>query len=288
MSLTIDHIYRPNDNPSHYGYHRKLCASHSTPLSSTNYHMDYPDEVQERHQFMKEISQVREDILRFRSEMNGLAKQMNGMEIDLNYSRNRVREIENGLTATQEVNVNLQIMLENAVDKQKESDVYANQTMKHLYTNLATVVHETKKLRGRLTTIADYQRHYQGNATDVAERIREYSKMLEQAQGTIQSLKTSRTAEEEDAVDSMDINTNYMDRSMTGIIYPPEEDNVKVSEQFISNTPISVNRAEMYKHRIIKKRASNPDIGCTGFNPGWLPQKGLRILLNDCSGLKGI
>jgi hypothetical protein len=29
------------------------------------------------------MSQVRQDILRFRNEMNGLAKQMDGMEIDL-------------------------------------------------------------------------------------------------------------------------------------------------------------------------------------------------------------
>lgn len=37
----------------------------------------------ERNQISKEISQVREDIVRFKSEMNGLARQMNGMELYL-------------------------------------------------------------------------------------------------------------------------------------------------------------------------------------------------------------
>lgn len=50
-----------------------------------------------------------------------------------------VDEIEKGLTATQEVNVNLQVLLERAVHKQKESDVYATRAMRHIHTNLATV-----------------------------------------------------------------------------------------------------------------------------------------------------
>jgi hypothetical protein len=37
----------------------------------------------EKNQFLREIGQVRQDIVRFRTEMNGLAKQMDGMEIDL-------------------------------------------------------------------------------------------------------------------------------------------------------------------------------------------------------------
>lgn len=286
MRHTQDHLYyhtHPNNN-------RKLCTSYSTPLSSTNYLLD-EDELQERHVFLKEISQVKDDILRFRAEMNGLAKQMNGMEIDLNHSRNRVREIENGLTATQEVNVNLQVMLENAVHKQMECDVYATQTMKHLYTNLVNVVNETKQLRGRLTTIADYQRHYQGNATDVAERIREYSKMLEQAQGTIQTLKTNRMTEEEEdgVIHSLEIKDKYMinsRRTSEASSYSTEEDEDSIKEMPIRNTPPTLNRADMYRHRIITKRASNPDIGIINSSNSWLPQKGLRILLVDYNGLK--
>jgi hypothetical protein len=56
-----------------------------------------------------------------------------------NRKQNELGEIEKDLTATQEVNVNLQVLIEKAVNKQKESDVYATQAMRHIHSNLATV-----------------------------------------------------------------------------------------------------------------------------------------------------
>lgn len=53
-----------------------------------------------------------------------------------------IDEIEKGLTATQEVNVNLQVLLERAVNNQRESDVHATRAMRHIHTNLATVSKE--------------------------------------------------------------------------------------------------------------------------------------------------
>ncbi|CAO3656074.1 unnamed protein product [Mucor fragilis] len=271
------HVTEP-DMKNRYYYREKLCTSYSTPIAnSNNYHLlhptdDYGDAEQnqeysfrDRNQFLKEISQVRQDIVRFRTEMNGLAKQMDGMEIDLNHSKDRVYEIEKGLTATQEVNVNLQVLLERAVNNQRESDVHATRAMRHIHTNLATVVYETGQLRGRLTTIANYQKQHQGNVSHMAERMREYTSMLEQAQGTIQSLKEPSnrirlllSPEAEDVMNSLDIKSNA--------------DEIK----------------DRYKHRIIRKRASNPEV-TTFSSPvvlnrkkqAWLPQKGLRILLND-------
>ncbi|KAL7323973.1 hypothetical protein PS15p_210556 [Mucor circinelloides] len=261
-----------------YYYREKLCTSYSTPIAnSNNYYLlhqrDADDNAEEdqqysfrdKNQFLKEISQVRQDIVRFRTEMNGLAKQMDGMEIDLNHSKDRVHEIEKGLTATQEVNVNLQVLLERAVNNQRESDVHATRAMRHIHTNLATVVYETDQLRGRLTSIANYQKQHQGNVSHMAERMREYTSMLEQAQGTIQSLKEPSnrirlllSPEAEDVMNSLDIKSNA--------------DQIK----------------DLYKHRIIRKRASNPEV-TTFSSPvvlnrkkqAWLPQKGLRILLND-------
>lgn len=101
--------------------------------------------------------------------------------------------------------------------------------------------------------------------SDVAERMREYTNMLEQAQGTIQSLQEPSNSirlllspEVEDVMDSLDIKSNA--------------DEIK----------------DLYRHRIIRKRASNPEV-TTFSSPvvlnrkkqAWLPQKGLRILLND-------
>ena len=99
----------------------------------------------------------------------------------------------------------------------------------------------------------------------MAERMREYTNMLEQAQGTIQSLQEPSNSirlllspEVEDVMDSLDIKSNA--------------DEIK----------------DLYRHRIIRKRATNPEV--TRFSSpvvlnrkkqAWLPQKGLRILLND-------
>lgn len=52
---------------------------------------------------------------------------------------NYIEEIEEDITATQEVNVNLQVLLERAVNKQKETDVYATREMKNIHSNLANV-----------------------------------------------------------------------------------------------------------------------------------------------------
>lgn len=79
----------------------QLCTSYSTPIANSNTYYLQEEEEQEQeqdypfkdnNQFLKEIGQVRQDIVRFRSEMNGLAKQMDGMEIDLNHSKDRVRK----------------------------------------------------------------------------------------------------------------------------------------------------------------------------------------------------
>ncbi|GAN04727.1 hypothetical protein MAM1_0072d04191 [Mucor ambiguus] len=279
LSSHTNHLHPAEpDIKNGYYYREKLCTSYSTPIAnSNNYYLlhqrdNYDDAEQDqeysfrdRNQFLKEISQVRQDIVRLRTEMNGLAKQMDGMEIDLNHSKDRVHEIEKGLTATQEVNVNLQVLLERAVNNQRESDVHATRAMRHIHTNLATVVYETGQLRGRLTCIANYQKQHQGNVSHMAERMREYTSMLEQAQGTIQSLKEPSnrirlllSPEAEDVMNSLDIKSNA--------------DEIK----------------DRYKHRIIRKRASNPEV-TTFSSPvvlnrkkqAWLPQKGLRILLND-------
>ncbi|KAI8378366.1 hypothetical protein BD560DRAFT_390172 [Blakeslea trispora] len=308
-----------DDHNKHF-YREKLCASHSTPLSSRydNPLIDDDDNdsysvlsKNEKNRFLKEIGQVRQDILRFKKEMNGLAKQMDGIEIDLNLSKDRVYEIEKGLTATQEVNVNLQVLLERALNRQKESDVNATRAMRHLHTNLANVVQETGQLRGRLTTIANYQKLHQGSVDDVAERMREYTHMLEQARGTIQSLQEPilrtrlspiQTAPlEEDNMSTSDVTVASSITSYSTTDDDEEEEPIKplLTPSSPPSSPpstIPINNVELYRHRIIRKRASNPEVSV--FSPlssslpsapsekkdTWPPQKGLRILLGDSHG----
>ena len=55
-------------------------------------------------------------------------------------------EIEDDLTSTQEVNVDLQVLLENAVKTQKESDGKTTHMIRNMHSNLANVsnAHEKK------------------------------------------------------------------------------------------------------------------------------------------------
>ncbi|KAL0089749.1 hypothetical protein J3Q64DRAFT_1696845 [Phycomyces blakesleeanus] len=197
-TMPMNYLDTEPDNDSQVFRFPKLNSSQSTPTRPSSAMSGRSDtslseqDAEGQSRFLNEIGKAREQLMRFRNEMDGLAKQMDGIEIDLRDSKNRVLEIEEDLTTTQEVNVNLQVILERAVSRQKETDVSATRTMKHIHADLASVVQQNSQLQGRLATIASYQREYQGNATDVVERMREYAEMLEQAQGTIQMLQFPR------------------------------------------------------------------------------------------------
>lgn len=143
-----------------------------------------------------------------------------------------------------------------------------------------------------MTSIADYQKQHQGSVSDVAERMREYTYMLEQAQDTIHSLQEpsnrirlllSTEEEEMMTLDIRDMNNNTS--TITSYSSSSDED-----EEPVKPIP-KTNNADLYRHRIIKKRESNPEVDIftsplvlNQKNQDWLPQKGLRILLNDYQG----
>ncbi|KAI8979401.1 hypothetical protein BDF20DRAFT_502919 [Mycotypha africana] len=280
-----------DDDP--YGQTEFLTSS-STPL---NYqHTQETDaslidcyyvSIHERIQFLKEIEQIREGISQFKGDMSILERQMISMELDLKHSKNRVLKVEEGLTVTQEVSVNLQILLEKSLQKQKKADKYATRTMQRIFSNLSTVVHETNRLKGKMIAIANHQKKRQGSADIIADRIREYMEMLEQAQETIHSLKhkrqrssTATLAEGESSLIGSSKNEDI------GVIYGCEN---KVTEASDTRATANVNTSH-YRHRIIRKRASTPDMSGVlflrqtahdGVASSRLPQRGLRILLND-------
>lgn len=140
-----------------------------------------------------------------------------------------------------------------------------------------------------MTSIANYQKQHQGSVSDVAERMREYTHMLERAQDTIQSLQEPSnrirlllSTEEDDIRDDMTNNAS----TITSYSSSSDEE-----EEPVKPIPIPIpktNNADLYRHRIIRKRASNPEVATFTSpllkNQDWLPQKGLRILLNDYQG----
>jgi hypothetical protein len=142
------------------------------------------------------------------------------------------------------------------------------------------VVYETGQLRWRLTSIANYQRQQQGNVIDVAERIREYSEMLEEA---IQSLQrkprksiTADTKKSSESHATTPTKTNKPINTVNATTTTTTTTTTTVTTTVEKRKKTFVDNNELYKHRIIRKRISNPEM-----NQAWLPQKGLRILLSD-------
>ncbi|KAL0087338.1 hypothetical protein J3Q64DRAFT_1736945 [Phycomyces blakesleeanus] len=184
-------VHGAQPSRAYFGKQRPT-GSQSTPLRTIREKNTKAD-PQDRLDFLRDMQKTRDDMKQFRNEMNGLAKEIDSMTFDINRSNNRILEIEQDLTATQEVNVNLQILLENALESQKEEDVHATQAIKSMYSDLATVAYENNQLRGRLSLIEKGQKKHKGSIYDVEERIKEYTSMLGQAQDTIHMLQEPRS-----------------------------------------------------------------------------------------------
>ncbi|KAI7857917.1 hypothetical protein BDC45DRAFT_477636 [Circinella umbellata] len=283
--------------------------SYSMPINSPSQRpLSFPPpglDDEERMKLMRDIMQAKDELLRFRNEMDGLAQQINGMEMDLVNIKSfySILEIEDDLTCTQEVNVDLQVLLENAVKTQKESDGKTTHMIRNMHSNLANIVYENSQLQERLASLALHQEKYHGNVMDVGERMREYAHMLEQAQGTIQFLQAPprysssssrpliRTKEDilnalsiRDGLSSRrasDVSSMYLteDEEVLGIAsrrqsetttfittpsVSPDSAVASISSVTTSSSrpgSISPDIAELYRHRIIRKRPSLPSGG---------------------------
>ncbi|KAI7882360.1 hypothetical protein K492DRAFT_176392 [Lichtheimia hyalospora FSU 10163] len=284
-----------NSQREHY-----IKPSYSMPLrsssSSYNRPLSLPPTVldeQEHDNLMRDVEQAKQDLHRFRSEMEGLAKQIDGMALDLRDSKDRVSnytqklvEIEHDLTTTQEVNVDLQVLLENAVRTQKESDGKTTHVIRHMHSNLANIVYENSQLQERLESIEQHQQKHHGTASNVGEKMREYASMLEQAQDTLHVLKTHRPSSRpvvrsrDDIIRALSIQDGYGSRRASEVssVYMTEDEEVlsiasrkqsestaitapspTPSEQQLRSRSISPDILELYRHRIIRKRPSLPD-----------------------------
>ncbi|KAI8098917.1 uncharacterized protein BX664DRAFT_319924 [Halteromyces radiatus] len=164
-------------------------GSYSTPLQK----MPSSTDIEKRLEFLQDMEKAKKQLALFRQEMKGLETQMNDISENLHESKNRVYEIEQDLTETQEDNVNLQVLLERAVKSQKESDIFATQAIRNIHSDLNMVVRENNQLQERLSSIEYIQREHKGNVHDMVTRMREYVYMLEQAQDTIQLMQESTT-----------------------------------------------------------------------------------------------
>lgn len=230
-------------------------VSCSSPLRSSEHYS--------RAKFVEEFQLAREQVSRFRNKMHGLAKQIDGIEADIRMSGDRVIEIEQDLTRTQETNINLQIRLENAVTRQRESDGHATRAIRDLHSDLAMMAYANNQLQDRLANLADSQKNQTGNASATVEKMLEYVKMLQEAQNSIHLLKQKPTTSVS--------NTRMLQEPLTSCMV----------------TSIPVELTDIYRHRIIRKHTSLHGISSSYNNKQGLSssshhhkQEGLRILLD--------
>ncbi|KAI8967620.1 hypothetical protein BDF20DRAFT_900320 [Mycotypha africana] len=262
----------------------KPTSSLSTPLVAQQKEYNRTIDAAERIKFLNEIEQAREDLEKFRRNMAGLVKQMDNMTVDLEKSKDRVLEIDQDLTATQEVNVNLQVLLEKAVKTQKESDIFATQAIKSMYSDLASVIFENNQLQGRLKYIEDQQKNQKGNVHDIVKRMNEYTQMLEQAQGTIHMLQEPRLVKLASIASSSSETTLsrrtsiISDGDFTSIISNSTDVAKESSQHDInSNQPtiLANGRKQSSSSYMQTSRPVSPLIK---------PQQGLKMLFNNNSG----
>ncbi|KAI8639920.1 hypothetical protein BD408DRAFT_348979, partial [Parasitella parasitica] len=232
----------------------------------------------ERIQFLREMEQAREDLAEFRRNMAGLVEQMDGIAVDLEKSKDRVcklSEIEQDLTATEEVNVNLQVLLERAVKTQRESDVFATQAIKNMYSDLASVVYENSQLQGRLKSIENQQKEQKGSVHDIVKRMFEYTQMLEQAQGTIHMLQEPRLVKRASIAP-----TTTSDSRRTSLVSFYDDDNSSI----VSNLTTKESHLNTTSRRTGSTYIQSPPLGPQSSSPLLKPQQGLRMLFDSRGG----
>lgn len=94
----------------------------------------------------RELDSCRKDLKAFRRELDGLVGQMTEMGAEVvdakskvnSYAR-RLGEVEQELSSTQELNVNLQVQLENALERQKQTHSTTTQVVKLIQSDLGKV-----------------------------------------------------------------------------------------------------------------------------------------------------
>ncbi|ORY95267.1 hypothetical protein BCR43DRAFT_515403 [Syncephalastrum racemosum] len=240
----------------------KPSGSQSTPLGRPRKILD----SEEQAKLTREISEAKKELLRFRAEMNELARQMDGMAIDIKDSKDRVctyteklAEIEHDLTETQEAHVDLQVLLENALQSHKETDTHTTHIIRSMYSDLASIANQNNQMQDRLASLASHQKKHDGSVMDVSERMREYVEMLEQAQGTIHAMRPAPRSPE-DALHALRLDSRRAS-DMSTSTYTTEDEEVlgvmsrKRSEMTgsDSHSRVSPEIAGLYRHRHLRK-----------------------------------
>ncbi|KAG0038922.1 hypothetical protein BGZ82_010406 [Podila clonocystis] len=148
------------------------------------------------HFLQRELDSCRRDLKTFRQELDELTEQMAEMGVEMmdakikvnSYAR-RLGEVEQELATTQELNVNLQVQLENALHRQKQTHSSTTQAVKLIQSDLGKVFSESDTMRTTLEELESRQIKCEGKVFEMMTNTREYAQLLEEAQDTIHNLR---------------------------------------------------------------------------------------------------
>ncbi|KAG0056226.1 hypothetical protein BGZ83_005958 [Gryganskiella cystojenkinii] len=179
-------------------------ASHAMDLSSQLSGSEHEVQTLTTHNesLQRELDGCRKDLKSFRRELDSLVDQMTDMGTEVLdaktkvsvYSR-RLTEVEQELNATKELNVDLQVQLQNAFDKQKQSQSSTAQVVKNIQSDLGKVLSDSGTIRSTLEELENRQVKCEDKVVEMITNTKEYAQLLEEAQETIQTLRTESDME---------------------------------------------------------------------------------------------
>jgi chromosome segregation ATPase len=118
----------------------------STPTLETSHSSETTSPLEERNRLRYQLSEATRELERFHKEMEGLSVQLNDMAVEMAESQTKVgvyskrlAEVEHSLATTQEMNVNLQILLEKALNSQKQSNASTNHVVRNIQSDISKV-----------------------------------------------------------------------------------------------------------------------------------------------------
>ncbi|KAF9401508.1 hypothetical protein BGX21_001488 [Mortierella sp. AD011] len=144
----------------------------------------------------RELDACRQELKSFRKELDELSEHMTEISTEMfdakskvnSYAR-RLGEVEQELASTQELNVNLQLQLDNALQRQKQTHSSTTQAVKMIQSDLGKVFSDSDTMRMTLEELETRQMKCEGKVMEMMTNTREYAQLLEEAQETIHTLR---------------------------------------------------------------------------------------------------
>ncbi|KAF9902765.1 hypothetical protein EC991_004577 [Linnemannia zychae] len=154
-------------------------------------------ELRGKNRFLqRELDTCRQELKTFRKDLDQLSEHMTQISAEMFDAKNKVNsyarrlgEVEQELVSTKDLNVSLQLQLDNALQKQKQTHSSTTQVVKMIQSDLGRVFSDRDTMRLTLEELEARQMHCEGKVVEMMTNTREYAQLLEEAQETIHTMR---------------------------------------------------------------------------------------------------